>query len=442
MLITLNELLRREHVPVGDSIYGGDDEGVCNFHISSGDFYEICENQKSGGLYAVPGGEGREERRTAEEAGRKEDEERLEAVRKRLKMLKNDEEDLTHAHADEIKALRKEKKYLMDKLASGEQEQKRCFIRFKNSLNAMSLGAVSSYIPQMEKVQFRNCRSMPFFTANLPKLKRAVEEKHAIGVSGGPCLFGVNEVIVNVVLADGTKHSYDFSSGRNYVKADHQGSFAGDMEAFGDSVVSMSFENNKKGVTTQEYDSIHCLFECAQALHAKLAIPLPDMSYIKYFHNISEHIPEKLRARARREFRAEAYRISDMYCEVIRAMKKDYPETEIAVVHERDEELCRLFYKGRESFLTDKVVQRLTNIKGKSESIQDYVTMPALPYYIWGIRDIVQMDSLDETDSYRKSAKIHRGTLNLCAMLYPERVSADGKNTIFYTSLKYKEYLS
>ena len=39
-------------------------------------------------------------------------------------------------------------------------------------------------------------------------------------------------------------------------------------------------------------------FECAKALGAKLAIPLPDMSYIKYLTNIIEPLPEKVRREA------------------------------------------------------------------------------------------------------------------------------------------------
>ena len=119
-----------------------------------------------------------------------------------------------------------------------------------------------------------------------------------------------------------------------------------------------------------------------------------------------------------------------------------YPEIEVAVVHARDEKLCRLYYEKRAGYLTPSTIRRLTDIPGKSDAIQDYITMPALPFYIWGITDILQMDSLDETDSYRKCAKIHKNTINLCAILYPERISKDGENTIFYAPLEYKEYLA
>ena len=58
--------------------------------------------------------------------------------------------------------------------------------------------------------------------------------------------------------------------------------------------------------------------------------------------------------------------------------------------------------------------------------------MPALPFYLLGIRDILEIDSVDETDSFRKCGKAHKGTINLSCILYPEKLSADGKNTVYH----------
>ena len=66
--------------------------------------------------------------------------------------------------------------------------------------------------------------------------------------------------------------------------------------------------------------------------------------------------------------------------------------------------------------------------------------MPALPYYIYGIKNIVQVDSIDETDSYRKCRLAHKNVMELSGILYPERISRDGENAIFFTTPAYKEY--
>ena len=67
--------------------------------------------------------------------------------------------------------------------------------------------------------------------------------------------------------------------------------------------------------------------------------------------------------------------------------------------------------------------------------------MPALPFYLLGIKDILEIDSVDETDSYRKCARAHKGIFNLSCILYPEKLSADGRNTVYHAEQEYKDYL-
>lgn len=456
MLYTIRQILEKNHVNEADSVYARDSEAVKDFAISAGDFFEMAADPEALTVYGCGAAA---KRQTLEEQTAL----RLEQIRRRLKALKNDEEDLTHAHADEIRQLRMEKKRLMDggaavPLDSGASRggmpidggtfgsdlansAPRAMIVFKNCLYAMSFRALQRFIPPLSQVCFRASDQMPLFTKNMAALKMAVDTGRPLGISGGPCLFGVNEVLVNVMLWDGSLLTYDFSSGRHFMATGDARDLTLDMIEFGDRVKGISFINQKQSVTTQEYDSIHCLFEIARALGAKLAIPLPDMSYIKFWTNILEPLPGKIAEDAIAAFKAVAFKISDMYLEVIRLMQLEYPQVEAMVVHERSTELCRIFYEEREKYLTPALIRRLTAVRGKTEAVLDYITMPALPYYLWGIRDVIQMDSLDETDSYRKCCKIHKGILNLYAMMYPERLSGDRAHTIFYAPLAYKEYL-
>lgn len=443
MLYTIRQILEKNHVNEADSVYARDSDAVKDFTISAGDFFEMSADPETLKVYGC--GSASKQQTLEEQTAL-----RLEQIRRRLKALKNEEEDLTHAHADEIRQLRMEKKRLMgggmpinggtfgSDLATSAP---RSMIVFKNCLYATSFGALQRFIPQLSPVCFRASDQMPLFTKNMAALKMAVDAGRPLGISGGPCLFGVNEVLINVMLWDGSLLTYDFSSGRHFMATGDARDLTLDMIEFGDRVKGISFINQKKGVTTQEYDSIHCLFETARALGAKLAIPLPDMSYIKFFTNILEPLPRKVALDAIEAFKAAAFKISDMYLEVIRLMQLEYPQVEVVVVHERSTELCRIFYGERDKYLTPTLIRRLTAVRGKTEAVLDYITMPALPFYLWGIRDVIQMDSLDETDSYRKCCKIHKGVLNLYAMMYPERLSGDRENTIFYAPLEYKEYL-
>lgn len=67
--------------------------------------------------------------------------------------------------------------------------------------------------------------------------------------------------------------------------------------------------------------------------------------------------------------------------------------------------------------------------------------MPALPYSLYGITDAIQVDSLDELDSYHRCRRAHRRVPNLVWMFYPKRLSKDGEHTIFQAAQAYIEYL-
>ena len=440
MLLSLDDILKDAQIHVKDSAYARDSERLLRWGITSNNFFEVVQDAKESEIYEELW---QVQPQKSDWNGKKKmfylqfDE-----IQKRLKELKNKEEDLTHVHADEIKELRKQKKEIREAMHLQETTPtKYWFVKFKNCLYAMSFSTIGNYIPKMKNISFRCLEKMPLFTAGFSQLKKATEEGQPIAVTGGPCLFGVNEVSVVLEKKNGTRDVYDFSSGENAQYAIHAKGLAEALQDAKDEIINISVVNHKKGITSQEYDSIQCLFECAQAVNARLTIPLPDMSYIKYFRNITQNLPQEVAEEGLQKFRQVSFEICDMYLRLIDVFQKEYLGVEVAVIHERDTELCRRFYEGREPFLDNRLVRNLSNIPWKADSILDYITMPALPYYLWGITDIIQMDSLDEADSYRKSCKLHKGTVQIYAMLYPERLSKDGKHTIFYAPLEYKEYL-
>lgn len=440
MLLSLDDILKDAQIHVKDSAYARDSERLLRWGITSNNFFEVVQDEKESQIYQELSQIKQQQsdwNETKEMLNRQ-----LVEIQKRLKELKNEEEDLTHAHADEIKELRKQKKEIREAMHLQETTPtKYWFVKFKNCLYATSFSTIGNYIPQMKNMSFRCLEKMPLFTAGFAQLKKAVEEGRPIAVTGGPCLFGAHEVSVMLEKKDGTWDDYDFSSGENAQYTIHTEGLAEALQDAQHDITSISVVNHKKGLTSQEYDSIQCLFECAQAVNARLTIPLPDMSYIKYFCNITQNLPREVAEEGLQKFRQVSFEICDMYLRLIEDFQKEYPSVEVAVIHERNTELCRKFYEGREPFLDNRLVRNLSNIPGKADSILDYITMPALPYYLWGITDIIQMDSLDEADSYRKSCKLHKGTVKIYAMLYPERLSEDGKHTIFYAPLQYKEYL-
>ena len=439
MLYTIKNILKDKGIAVEDTVYAADISDVLQFEISAGDFFEVCRDKTE---YKVYEGFFEEEKQETDQST-VDCEARLAWIKNRLKELKTEEENVTHAHADEIKQLRLEKKQLSQALGIGDNTRnQKMLVKYKNCLYAASFNSIKRVIPKLKNVNFRCMNEMPIFVKNLSGLKEAIDSGREVAITGGPCLFGVHEVLVNVTYKDNGFRTYDFSSGRRALEDGSRQNLAEDLMTYEDDVLDINFVNRKVSATTQEYDSIHYLFEVAHALRLKLTIPLPDMSYIKFFKNIAESVRPEIAEKAIQKFSKIAYEISDLYLAVIDEMHERYPDVVFAVIHGRDEKMLKRYYEGRQPFLTPTMVKNLTTVQGKTDSVLDYITMPALPYYIWGIKDIIQMDCLDEADSYRKCVKMHKGALNIYAMLYPERISGDSENTIFYAPLKYKEYLS
>lgn len=87
------------------------------------------------------------------------------------------------------------------------------------------------------------------------------------------------------------------------------------------------------------------------------------------------------------------------------------------------------------------LIRRLTARREKTDAVFDYISVLALPYYIWGTSQVIQIDSLDETDSLRKCKKVHKGAFSLSAILFSEKLSGNGEQTIFNAPLEFKGYI-
>lgn len=317
-------------------------------------------------------------------------------------------------------------------------------LKYKNSVSASDFKGIIRKVPALAEADFPGKDIMPFFTEGMGRLQSAIKEGRPVAVEGGPCLFGVDEVEVEIRTKDGRSRTFDYCTGKRYgmvtdTTADNMESF---FENCADQIEDVVFHDHKQGITSQEYESIQYVFEAARVLHGMAVIPLPDMSYSKYLSAVLGKLDSGQKEEIMEAFHRVSWRISDLYIDLINRMEKAYPEVKCVIVHERDQELCNRFYEERKPYIErNKILRMITNMPNRKESVKDYISMPALPYYLLGIRDILEIDSVDETDSFRKCAKAHKGAINLSCILYPERLSRDGKNTIYQTKREYKEYL-
>ncbi|MBR4760605.1 MAG: hypothetical protein IK078_10735, partial [Lachnospiraceae bacterium] len=315
---------------------------------------------------------------------------------------------------------------------------------YKNTVFISWLADLKKRLEVLQDLSLPGANKYPLFISNIRSLEEAMGYGEQLGMVGGPCLFGIDEVIFTLTLDDGTAVRFDSCCGRRCLNENKtQATLEEFTQQYGSRIVKVTLDNRKTGVTKQEYDSIYNLFSFAQVFHAKCVIPLPDISYFKYAESDLKGLTQVLHDQSMEDFRRECHIISDMYLKLIEEIAKKFPDVEYCVLHDRDEKLVNLFYEKRSPYVENSsYLQKITNVSGKKDSVIDYITMLALPYYIYGTKTVIQLDSVDETDSGRKCNKIHKGDIRLCQILYPEYLSPDMEHTIYNAPLEYKEYIT
>ena len=325
-------------------------------------------------------------------------------------------------------------------------------LRFKDCADVMDFDQTVKAFPPFENVGYASREKMPYFTCDLDILTAARERGEAIAVEGGPCLFGEHEVSVSVQLKGGETRLFDYASGKAYLhetaESDSDAARFSDTESLADylrlhggEVERIFFRQEKEGLTPQEYLSLRYPFEIAAALDGPLVIPIPDMSYRKYLAAVLEFVPESVRERAFADFDAISARITAFYLDAIDALRKRFQIRQFLCVHGGNRDALELWYDRRAAYIErGKVLRGLTRLPEKLESVKDYISMPALPFYLFGVENILEVNSMDETDSFRKCRKAHRKALRMGCILYPELLSADGTHTLYSAPTRWKEY--
>ncbi len=319
------------------------------------------------------------------------------------------------------------------------------FLRYKNRAMVTSYANIARMVPPLGGSRLGELWEFPWLTTCLGDLRRAVEQGEALGMVGGPCLFGQDEVLIHVRLSDGSGEWFDLSCNKRCSTDSSEGELSLEdyMRQNLAMVEGMEIQNRKTGVTRQEYISLLYLFEAAWLLKARVVVPLPDLSYMKNLSGSLGGLDAKRREPIMERFRQECYKITDLFLECIEGLKKAYPGLLVTVLHERDRELCSLFCQKREPYIRNSsYMRKLTSREGRMDAVIDYITMLALPHYLYGVNHVIQLDSLDETDSGRKCQKIHGDAFCLHSLLYPEFLSRDKKHTIYNARFEDKEYMT
>jgi hypothetical protein len=260
-------------------------------------------------------------------------------------------------------------------------------------------------------------------------------------------LFGTDEVAMCVYFDEGGECSFDFNTAYTGEGGDGEDGIVLDhfLKAHGHHIARVTFKNLKDRINIQELENIRCLFEFAAKLDASLVVTMPDHSYEKYLASVSQGMRPQVRAAMLQAFERVTGEIAGLYLAVVERMQTGYALRRIACMHGGNGALRARFEAARDravaAWRPSRRNNRLSSRLGRDAATLDYVTFPAVPYHLWGIRNILEVNVLNETDSIRKCAQIYGGDIELSAVMYPEMLSADGEHTMFYAKREDKVYL-
>ena len=433
MLISIRKLLSKYGVNPENTPY----MDILDYPINMGDFFAIEKIDAYQSDFAVfRSYESAFAQASADLRGK------IAAITEAVKIAKENEK------TDDMKKFRTEKKLITDAFDSKKREfyeskPEKYILTYKNILTADTFQNIAEFVPALHGACYGRLREMPLFTRNLKNLTE--RDSDNLGIEGGPCLFGTDEVIVEITHRDGGKYYYDFNTGNNY----NNGAGASKVGMgehfinFAEQISSVYFNNKKTKITQQEYESLAYPMELAALLGASFVFPIPDMSYKKYLESISIGMDPVIRTAMMEDFTRESHYISDMFLSLYNDLLKIYKPKRSLVLHERDSAALKLFYEKREKYFGKYKSNHhfFTDIVGKEESLYDYISFIAAPYYFWGTKNILQVDSVDEADCVRKCAKAHGKEIMFHSILFPEMISKNGTDTIFNAKEEYKIYV-
>ena len=314
---------------------------------------------------------------------------------------------------------------------------------FKDCVHVMDFEQTTALFPPFAEIQYKSREKLPYFTDGLEVLTEAWKRGEKIGVMGGPCLFGVHEVGVTVQLKNGSQHVFDYATGKGYLNNDisETDNLTDYLSQYGTEVECITFQNKKTGLTPQEYFNLRYPFEIAKAIDGALVIPIPDMSYRKYLVAVLEFVPEHIRLQTLKEFDLITLQIKAFYIEVIDKLQQQFQIKPFCCVHSENQEALKIWYEKRIPYIEQgKMRHHLTRLPGKLESIKDYISTPALPFYLFDSKFVLEVDSMTEADSYRKCRKAHKKAFCMASIMLPELLSGDNTNPFYDTTIKWKAF--
>lgn len=156
----------------------------------------------------------------------------------------------------------KSRKEMLDfRIVSGNyyefsQKGEKNIIKYKNCVEIMDFPMLVEALPCLKSIDYIKRNDFPYFTSGLNEIAKKMETGEPVAVEGGPCLFGTDEVTVEITKKNGKKIYFDYNTGKSY-QDDGNMEETTDFREFalnhGEEIREIHFENRKSDLTPQEW---------------------------------------------------------------------------------------------------------------------------------------------------------------------------------------------
>lgn len=283
-------------------------------------------------------------------------------------------------------------------------------------------------------------KKIPIFSYKIYDFATKLKNNNS-AIEGGPCLIGVDEISLSLIFKGGKTRHFDimtgFEEGLHNIYFPNRYDLAEIIVQNKNEIIDAEVKIKQCGPTIQNLIFLYRLMFISKNLELPLIIGLPDEAYRKFFTTVVN--PLKNCEKIMKNFNFILDSIVNEFLDLIKNINSMLKLKQFDMFHSRNRKLLDIFYKNRVHVAYS--LNNVTNHMIKKDAIIDYVCLPALPYFLWGANNILEINNLMEFESLKKTI-ITFPESNFAALSFPEIPDIVNESSMYYSKIENKIFLN
>jgi len=275
---------------------------------------------------------------------------------------------------------------------------------------------ILNYLPDLRATYLAKA-SFPMFSYNLKKFTSLMKDKKS-AIEGGPCIIGVDEVFFRIIYKSGQRRYFDimtgFEDGPKNVYEPRRYNLANIIKTDQEDIVDIKIYEKHCSPTLHSAIELFRIMLIAKKLDLPLIIGLPDEGYRKYLSIIVN--PLRIANQVEKEINNLLDRVVDEFLKLIDTINKIVDLEKFEVLHSRNTNLIKVFRQKTSEVAFS--ARKITDIQIKKEAIIDFSCLPAVPNFINGATNILEINNITELESLKATIKLFP-EINFSALAFP-----------------------